>query len=136
MKKYEFIKISEDTYKLKYKDKEFEFKCNVKMMSELQGITAKARIQMIQDYAQSGHSIKELTIEEKKDGKTYYDNSNKVELENIYNEKLTLEYFDNKCNELFGMSLVDLMQDIGVEGNEAEKFAADMFQYMSGKIPS
>ena len=134
--KYKFEKISEDKYKLSYKDKEFEFKCNVKMMSELQNIVAQARIQMIQDYAKSGRSIKELVIEEKKDGKTYYDNTNKDELEKIYNEKLTLEYFDSKCNEIFGMNLVDLMQDIGVSDNEAEKFATELTSYLSGKIPS
>ena len=59
--KYEFIKINDDVNKLKYKDKEFEFKTNVKLISEMQGLIAEARIQMIQDFAKKGQSIKDLT---------------------------------------------------------------------------
>lgn len=135
--KYEFIKIAEDTYKLKYKEKEFEFKCNVKMTSEVQGLTAQARIQMVQDYAKAGRSIKELIIEEKRDGKTYYDNSNKIELEEIYREKLTLEYMDKICNEAFGMDLGHLMEDIGLKtSEEAGKFMTELSKYMSGNTPN
>jgi ribosomal protein L24E len=135
--KYEFIKITDDVNKLKYKDKEFEFKTNVKLISEMQGLIAEARIQMIQDFAKKGQSIKDLTIEVKKDGKTYYDNSNKQELENIYNEKLTLEFFNNKCKELFKMDLVELMNDVGLETEEeTTKFASELVNYLSGKTPS
>jgi hypothetical protein len=135
--KYEFIKITDDVNKLKYKDKEFEFKTNVKLISEMQGLIAEARIQMIQDFAKKGQSIKDLTIEVKKDGKTYYDNSNKQELENVYNEKLTLEFFNNKCKELFKMDLVELMNDIGLETEEeTTKFASELVNYLSGKTPS
>ena len=135
--KYEFIKINDDINKLNYKDKEFEFKTNVKLISEMQGLIAEARIQMIQDFAKKGQSIKDLTIEVKKDGKTYYDNSNKQELENIYNEKLTLEFFNNKCIELFKMDLVELMTDIGLETEEeTTKFASELVNHLSGKTPS
>lgn len=135
--KYEFIKVAEDVYKLKYKEKEFEFKCNVNMAKEIQEITMQSRLQMIQDYAKQGRSIKELIIEEKKDGKTYYDNSNKIALEEAYREKLTLEYMDNKCFEMFGMNLGSLLGDIGLTSNEeTEKFFEDLSRYMSGNIPS
>lgn len=134
--KYEFEKVSEDTYKLKYKDKEFEFKTNVKLISEMQGIVAEARIQLIQDFAKKGQSIKDLVIERKENGKTYYDNSNKIELEKIYQEKLTLEFFDKKSVELFGMSLIDLMEDIGLDENDSGKFATELTTYLSGKSPS
>ena len=90
--KYEFIKVDEDTSKLKYKDKEFIIKRNIKLVSEMQGLAMKARVKMIQDFAKEGQSIKDLTIEKKVNGKTYYDNSNKEELENIYQEQITLEY--------------------------------------------
>lgn len=135
--KYEFIKITDDVRKLKYKDKEFEFKVNVKLISEMQGLIAEARIQMIQDYAKRGQSIKDLTIEVKKDGKTYYDNSNKQELEQIYNEKLTLEFFNKKCEEIFNMDLVSLISDIGITTEEeSNKFATELITNLSGKIPS
>lgn len=134
--KYEFINVSEDTKKLKYKDKEFEFKTDVKLISEMQSIISEARIQLIQDYAKKGQSIKDLIIEEKRDGKTYYDNTNKIELEKIYQEKLTLEFFDKKCMEICGMSLIDLMQDIGLDEEDGEKFATEFTTYLSGKNPS
>ena len=135
--KYEFIKVSDDIKKLKYKDKEFEFKTNVKLVSEMQGLIAEARIKMIQDFAAAGKSVKDLVIEKKENGKTYYDNSNKQELEKIYNEKVTLEFFNKKCTELFKMDLIDLMQDIGLETEEeTTQFATELVNNLSNKIPS
>ena len=135
--KYEFIKVDEDITKLKYKDKEFEIKRNVKLISEMQALVSQSRIKMIQDFAKNGQSIKDLTIERKENGKTYYDNTNKDELEKIYYEQATTEYFNNKCNELFGMELAVLMEDIGlVKAEEGEKFAKELIACLSGNIPS
>ena len=134
--KYQFIKVDEDTTKLKYKDKEFEIKRNVKLVSEIQALVMKARVKMIQDFAKQGISIKDLTIETKKDGKTYYDNSNKVELEKVYQEQITLEYFNNKYQELFGMDMSSLIQDIGLEKeDEVSKFSEELVQCLNGSIP-
>lgn len=134
--KYQFIKVDEDTTKLKYKDKEFEIKRNVKLVSEIQALVMKARVKMIQDFAKQGISIKDLTIETKKDGKTYYDNSNKAELEKIYQEQVTLEYFNNKYQELFGMDMASLIQDIGLEKeDEVSKFSEELVQCLNGIIP-
>lgn len=135
--KYKFEKISDDETKLSYKDKEFTFKTNVKLISEMQGLIAEARIKMIQDFAAAGKSVKDLVIEKKENGKTYYDNSNKQELENIYNEKVTLEFFNKKCIELFKMDLIELMQDIGLETEEeTTQFATELVNNLSNKIPS
>lgn len=133
--KYNFS-CENDNVTLKYKDKEFTFKRDVKLISELQGLVMEARQRMIEDYAEKGKSIKSLTIETKKDGKTYYDNSNKNELEKIYQEKITIEFYNNKCIELFGMDLTNLMQDIGLTTeDEGSKFANDFLTYLSGNIP-
>lgn len=133
--KYNFSYENDDVT-LKYKDKEFTFKRDVKLISELQGLVMEARQRMIEDYAEKGKSIKSLTIEIKKDGKTYYDNSNKNELEKIYQEKVTLEFYNNKCIELFGMDLTNLMQDIGLTTeDEGSKFANDLLTNLSGNIP-
>ncbi len=135
--KYQFIKVDEDTTKLKYKDKEFEIKRNVKLVSEIQSLVMKARVKMIQDFAKQGISVKDLTIETKKDGKTYYDNSNKAELEKIYQEQVTLEYFNNKYQELFGMDMAGLIQDIGLEKeDEVAKFSEELVQCLNGSTPS
>lgn len=133
--KYNFS-CENDDVTLKYKDKEFTFKRDVKLISELQGLVMEARQRMIEDYAEKGKSIKSLTIETKKDGKTYYDNSNKNELEKIYQEKVTIEFYNNKCIELFGMDLTNLMQDIGLTTeDEGSKFANDFLTYLSGNTP-
>lgn len=133
--KYNFS-CENDNVTLKYKDKEFTFKRDVKLISELQGLVMEARQRMIEDYAEKGKSIKSLTIETKKDGKTYYDNSNKNELEKIYQEKVTIEFYNNKCTELFDMDLPTLMQDIGLTTeDEGSKFANDLLTNLSGNIP-
>lgn len=133
--KYKF-NIEDDIVSLKYKDKEFTFKTNVKLVSEMQSLVMKARIEMIQDINKSGQTIKDFTKEIKKDGKTYYDNTNKVELEKIYQEKITLEFFNKKCEEIFGMDIAGLMQDIGLTTEEeGSKFSNDLISYLSGNIP-
>jgi hypothetical protein len=133
--KYEFIRLDDDNIKLKYKDKEYNFKVNVKLISEMQKLVMKSRIKMIQDLAKGGASIKDLTIEIKKDGKTYYDNSNKLELEKVYQEQEYLTFFDEKCQEIFGMDLQALIQDIGLNEEETEKFGQDLMNHLSGKTP-
>lgn len=132
MMKYTFS-VDDDVVSLKYKEKQFDFKVNVRLISEMQGLVMEARKRMIQDFAKNGQSIKDLTIEYKKDGKTYYDNSNKTELEKIYQEQTTIDFFNNKCEEYFGMDLANLMMDIGLETeDEGTKFSNDLISYMSG----
>lgn len=133
--KYEFIRLDEDNIKLKYKDKEFTFKVNVKLISEMQKIIMESRIKLIEDLAEKGKSIKNLTIEIKKDGKTYYDNSNKQELEQIYQEQEYLKFFNNKCQEIFNMDLQSLIDDIGLNDEEAEIFGKELTMNLSGKTP-
>lgn len=133
--KYEFIRLDEDNIKLKYKDKEFTFKVNVKLISEMQKIIMESRIKLIEDLAEKGKSIKNLTIEIKKDGKTYYDNSNKQELEQIYQEQEYLKFFNNKCQEIFKMDLQSLIDDIGLNDEEAEIFGKELTMNLSGKTP-
>lgn len=133
--KYEFIRLDEDNIKLKYKDKEFTFKVNVKLISEMQKVVMESRIKLIEDLAEKGKSVKNLTIEIKKDGKTYYDSSNKQELEQIYQEQEYLKFFDNKCQEIFNMDLQSLIDDIGLNDEEAEIFGKELTKNLSGKTP-
>lgn len=135
---YKFEKVAEDNYKLTYKDKEFTFSSNVKIISELQNLVVDARQDMIFDLSKKGLSIKELTKEVKENGKTYYDNSNAKELEKTYQEKATMNYFNNKSIEIFGMDLQYLFNDIGLEeANEIQQFTTEFVQCLSGKsIPT
>ena len=135
---YKFERLAEDNYKLSYKDKEFTFKSNVKIISELQNLVVDARQDMIIDLSRKGLSVKELTKEVKENGKTYYDNSNAKELEKTYQEKATMNYFNKKSVEIFGMELQELFNDIGLEeANEIQQFTTEFVQCLSGKqIPT
>lgn len=140
MKKYDFIKKDEDITILKYKEKEFEIKKDVRLMKDFQDLNNRARKRMIFDLAKDGLSIKQLTIENKKDGKTYYDNSNAKAMEETYVNEVSLELFDELSQRYFKMGLADLIQDIGLtEENEVTKFSEDFIQSLLGKkieIPS
>ena len=137
MKKYEFYKIDNDNVGLKYKDKEFSFKVNIQLQKELQSILSDSRIELLEDLSKRGKSINDYVIVSKKDGKTYYDNSNKQELEQIYRERATLEYYNNFCEKHFNMSMERLMEDIGLATEqEGSDFARDFSNAITGNIPS
>ena len=138
--KYEFLKKDEDITILKYKEKEFEIKKDVRLMKDFQDLNNRARKRMIFDLAKDGISIKQLTIETKKDGKTYYDNSNAKAMEETYVNEISLELFNELSNRYFKMDLTTLIQDIGLtEENEETKFSEDFLQALLGQkieIPS
>ena len=115
--KYQIIKNGLDDYTLKYKEKVFNYKPDIELAKKLQEAPKKARIKMIKDLAEEGMSLKKFTIEEKKDGKTYFDNTNKNELENTYIGEAMLEVIDNVCQKTFNLSFAELMEDIGLDNN-------------------
>lgn len=135
MKKYEFIKNGVDDYTLKYKEKEINFKSNVSIVSELQESIARARMNMIKDLAKEGMTIKDLVIERKENGKTFYDNTNKEELEKAYLEKEQSKVFMNIIEKLFGMKLTDLFLDIGFETEqESAEFSEEFGKILVGQF--
>lgn len=137
MKKFEFIKNSADDYTLKYKDKEINFKSDVNVVNRLQNTTATARMKMIQDLSKQGISIKDLTIETKENGKTYYDNTNKIELENIYIQQEQAQVFMDIIEEKFGMGITELFIDIGLtDEKESEEFSKQFGEILVGNFPS
>lgn len=135
-KKYEIIKNGTDDYTLKYKDKNFNFKTDLSAMNKIQGAVSTARKQLVQDYVEQKKSIKSLTIEEKINGKTYYDNSNKVAMEEIYIQEAQLKIYDEICQKNFGMGISELIMDIGLTEEEQEGFGVDFIQALIGKTPS
>lgn len=136
-KKYEIIKNGIDDYSLKYKDKEIKFKSNVGIVNDMQEANKNARINMIMDLTRKGMSLKQFVKEEKKDGKTYYDNTNKRELENIYIDEETGKVFINKVEEMLNINYQELIQDIGLKGEEEIiKFNEDLGKAMLGIFPS
>lgn len=134
-KKYEIIKNGTDDYTLKYKDKEFNFKTELKLMAKMQSANKNARTKMLMDLSKQGMSINDLTIEKKENGKTYSDNSNKAEMERAYIENETANVFSEICQEKFGMDLTTLILDIDLDEKEVEQFSVELVQALTGKTP-
>lgn len=135
-KKYEIIKNGTDNYTLKYKDKEFNFKTDLKIMSKMQGANKTARTKMVMDLTKQGISLKDLVITKKENGKTYLDNSNKAELEKAYIDDETANVFSEICESQFGMDLTTLILDIDLNEEEIEQFSLELVQALTGKTPS
>lgn len=131
--KYKFEKIDDDTTKLIYKDKEFEIKRDVELTSKMQGVYMKARTKMMIDLSKQGITKKDLTIERKENGKTYYDNSNLTELEKYYTQMAFLEIYDDISKNVTGMIFQDLILDIGLKESETEQFGVDFSNALLGK---
>lgn len=135
-KKYEIVKNGIDDYSLKYKDKELKMHSSVGITTEMQKANKNARVKLIMDLASQGISVKELTKEIKKDGKTYSDNSNKAELEKVYLEEEYSLVFDKALKEIIGMTFEELVSDIGIETQEeAETLSTDIGYVLTGKTP-
>lgn len=134
---YEIIKNGTDDYTLKYKDKELKFHTDLSIMKDMQSISKRARVKMITDLAKQGVSLKDFTIEKKENGKTYYDSSNKNELEKAYIEEETTIVFNEIIEKQFKMDLIGLIQDIGLtEEKEIEDFSKNLVQALIGQTPS
>lgn len=132
--KYVFEKVDEDTTKLKYGEKEFTITKDVKLIHDMQDINAKARKKMVFDLAKEGLTMKDLTVETKKGDKTFYDNSNINELEQIYIQEQTMDMFGKITERFTGMELAQLIIDIGLEEEkEVSNFAKEFTEAIIGK---
>lgn len=134
MKKYEFIKNNVDDYTLKYKDKEINFKSNVNIVSRFQNVVAEAKKAMMFDCIAKGIKPDDLTKKTIKDGKTYYDNSMKEELENLYIQEAQGKIFLDAIKELLGIEAIELFLEIGLETEEeTTQFANELGNILVGK---
>lgn len=133
--KYEFKHIGIDDIELTYKDKSFKFKRDVNLIREMQNIVKEARLKMIKDLSSQGISLKDLIIERHEGNKTYYDNTNKEEMEQVYQNEATMEFFDRKCREYFNNDLASLINDIGLtEEQEISGFSEELVNILTGNI--
>lgn len=131
--KYKFEKVDNDTTKLSYKEKEFDIKRDVELTKKIQGIYMRARTKMMVDLAKEGITKKDLVIERKENGKTYYDNTNVTEIEQNYIQMASLELYNEICKKATGMEIDELMEDIGLNESEAEKFGNEFSLAIQGK---
>lgn len=133
--KYEFKHIGIDDIELTYKDKSFKFKRDINLIREMQNIVKEARLKMIKDLSSQGISLKDLIIERHEGNKTYYDNTNKEEMEQVYQNEATMEFFDRKCREYFNNDLASLINDIGLtEEQEISGFSEELVNILTGNI--
>lgn len=132
MKKYEIVKDGLDNYILKYKDKQICFKSTVNIVNQLQESTKKARMNMIMDLSKEGKTIKDLIVETEKDGKIIQDHSNKDFIEEGYIQEEQAKVFQNVIKEMLGVSLEDLILDIGLNEKEVEELGTDLGRCLVG----
>lgn len=132
--KYKFEKVDADTTKLKYKDKEFEFKRDVDLQTKMQGLYMKARTKMMVELAKDGVTKEDLIVKKKKDGKTYYDNSNVLEIEKTYLQLVSLDLYDEISKKYTNMTLQELMVDIGLTETETEEFGGWFAKALTGDV--
>lgn len=132
--KYKFEKIDNDTTKLSYKDKEFEIKRDVALLSRTQGLYAIARTKMMLDLTKQGMTRKDLTIERKENGKTYYDNTNATDVEQRYIDMAQLDMYSEFAKKYTGMDLYELMIDIGLDEKESEDFGKEFTKALQGDV--
>jgi hypothetical protein len=133
--KYKITKNGIDDYTLEYKDKKINFKSDVEIMTELQAVNEIAKQRMIIDLAKQGITLNELVKEVKKDGKTYFDNSNKDEMVKTYTKIIANELFNKAVEKMLGMSLSKLSAEIGIETKEeAEKLSSNLGEILVGRF--
>lgn len=130
--KYKIIKDGLDNYVLKYKDKEINFKSSVDIVSKLQETTKKARMRMVMDLAKEGKTIKDLIIETEKDGKIIQDHSNKDFIEEGYLQQEQAEVFNEVVKDMLGVSLEELVIDMGLNEKEVEDFGVELGKCIVG----
>lgn len=129
--KYEFKKIDNDTTELHYKDKVFTIKKDIDLMNSLQSINVKARKKMILELSKEGITTKDLTIETKDKGKTYFDNSNLKEMEQVYIEQETMNFFNEISIKYFNIGIFELISDMDLNEDEITKFTEDFIKVLT-----
>ena len=132
--KYEFIKNGVDDYSLKYKDKEIKFKSDVSIITRMQETIATGKLKMVADLTKKGMTVKDLIIVKKVDGKTYYDNTNKIEIENSYIQTEQGLVFNEILKEKLGMDIQQLQVELDLTEDDLGKFGEDFAKVITGQL--
>lgn len=132
--KYKFTKIDEDTTKLTYKDKEFTIKKDIDLLKRLGSIQQKAKTNMFLELTKQGITTKDLEVEKHEGNKTTIDKSNLIELERYYLDLAAQEILNDITKKYTEMGLLALINDIGLEDEESEKFTYDLLFSLRGEV--
>ena len=125
-----------DNYFLEYKDKILPFHSNVGMVNDLQGAIKKARLRLIKELKDQGMSLSDLTTKKEENGKVIYDTSDRQYIEEVYINEEYQKALEKIIQDSFGMSYLDLLNDIGIETEEESKeFFGEIGQCLIGRTP-
>ena len=135
--KYEFRKIDEDTTELIYKDKKFEIKKDIELLTTMESLQVRAKRKMIMDLAKEGLTVNDLQVERKEGNKTYVDKSSLISLQNDYLDLTSNEMLSEITKRFTNMSLSELLRDIEInisdEGREEQyNFIQDFLKSLRG----
>ena len=133
--KYQIIKNGQDDYTLKYKDKEINFHSDVETVTELQDVYELGKERLVLELAEKGKTIGEFVKVIHKDGKTYYDHSNKDMMIEIYTQKEMSRIFQKAIKKMLGIELVELIKEIGItEKAESEQLSKELGEVLLGRF--
>lgn len=130
--KYQIVEVEEDILELRYKDKVFSSKRNIELVKEYQDLERKAKVQFVIDLQKDGYTTNDLVKEVKEGSKTYMDYSSLNYLQEQYVNEKRMEFFQNFCKKITGMSLEELILDIGITEDESMQFGLDFSQLITG----
>ena len=136
--KYEFKKVDSDTTLLTYKDKQFEIKKDVELLSKMEELQVRAKRRMIADLAKDGLTVNDFQVERKEGNKTYVDKSNLISLQQDYLDIVSNEILSEIAMKYTNMSLVDLLKDVEINISdlgisEQKKFIQDFLTSIKGE---
>ena len=131
--KYKFTKIDDDTTELSYKDKKYQIKKDVELLSKMESLPRRARIKMGSDLAKDGMTFKDLEVEKKVGNKIYIDKSTLIETERMYQDLIANEIFSEITQKYTNMSFIELLEDIEINiselgGDERDQFIKEFLQ--------
>lgn len=130
--KYKVVEVEEDIIELQYKDKKFSSKRNLDLVKEYEDLERKAKVQFVIDLQKDGYTTNDLVKEVKDGSKTYMDYSSLNYLQEEYVSNKRMEFFQNFCKKITGMSLEELITDIGITEEESMQFGLDFSQLITG----
>ena len=134
--KYEFIKIDEDTTKLKYKDKEFDIKKTVGLIEKLQRVNFKAKMDMMKELKEQGLTSNDFVVIRKEGNKTIEDKSNLIELEQYFVGIESEKIYDDIIKDVCKMSFAELLVDIGIDVYNQDELKAFMIELTKTITPT
>lgn len=139
--KYEFIKVDEDTTKLKYGEKEFDIKKTVGLLQKLQSLNNKAKLTMYKELKESGLTANDLIVTKTEGNKTTEDKSSLIELEQYYVGVESQKVYDEILKEATGMTLAEILVDMNLDFNNTDTvkdFMVELTKAITtvGKSPS